>query len=310
MISDIKVPPLLKRELQWFASIIGRPIDEDSRMNPISPSNQAIELEAAEHVVPSPTLRPAQRIQIYNQQYWWRLLNALHEAFPMLTRLFGFYDFNRIVGIPYLVKYPPRHWSLPLLGERLPLWAREEYKSADKALVWRAAQVDWAFTHSSLTGQLLPLKKELFTTEAVLSRPLYVQPHLHLFEMEYNIFDFRSQLLEHTPEYWMEHDIPQLEQGKTRFFVLYRNQKNEVSWKEISSGEFHLLSFFQKGTSVEQACQWLEQQDTGLQETSMESLSAWFQEWTARGWLSFGALITSTCSDEVTPNPSEKPEQA
>lgn len=107
MTFDAKVPFKLKKTQLWFGSIIGRPIDEDSKMNPISPAGQPIEIEACDFIRPSPTLRPAQRIQIYNQQYWWRLLSSMHETFPLVTRLFGYHDFNKIIAIPYLVKFPP-----------------------------------------------------------------------------------------------------------------------------------------------------------------------------------------------------------
>ena len=148
MAYDAKVPQYLKREQCWFGSIVGRPIDLHSRMNPISPSGRSMEEEAAEHILPSPTLRPSERIQIYNQQYWWRLLNAMHDLFPLVTRLFGHSDFNQSIGFPYLSKYPPRHWSLHLLGERLEQWVTEDYSAGDKELVLHACSVDWAFNHS------------------------------------------------------------------------------------------------------------------------------------------------------------------
>jgi len=294
---DGKVPSLLKKEQQWFGSIIGRPIDEDSRMNPISPSGQPMELEAADHINPSSTLRPAQRIQIYNQQYWWRLLNTLHDSFPMLTRLLGYYNFNRSIAIPYLVKYPPTHWSLNYLGNRLSQWVQEEYLGEDKTLVYDSARLDWAFNYCFTVGELPSLSSEQLPSEAqmeeMLSKPLYAQPHLCLFQIEYDLFDFKIEFMKQDPDYWQEHDFPQLKKDRNYFFVLYRNVRNELSWKEISAGEYHLLGFFQKGTTVEQACEWLEEQDALIYEEAMQSLQLWFQEWSQRGWLSLTAPTPS-----------------
>ena len=153
---DEHVPSLLKREQQWFGSIISRPIDVDSKMNPMSPSGIPMEVEAAEHITPSPTLRSAQRIQIYNQQYWWRLLNTLHDIFPLTTRLFGYQDFNRTIGMPYLTKYPPCHWSLTLIGERLERWVEEDYHAGDKELVKNSVKKSFFqnLTSSSLLNGL------------------------------------------------------------------------------------------------------------------------------------------------------------
>jgi hypothetical protein len=249
-----------------------------------------MEIEAAEHIVPSPTLRPAQRIQIYNQQYWWRLLNILHDIYPMLTRLFGYYDFNRTIAVPYLTKCPPRHWSLNLLGDRLVGWLEEDYHAEDKDLVIDAARIDFAFNDSFLAGELPPLAEDLNPDgggmDEVLEKPLFLQPHIHLFKMKHHLFDFRNELLEKEPEYWLENDFPLLKKEKSYYFVLYRNGVNDISWKEISAGEHHLLELFHKGISVDNACQWLEKQDGELSEAAMENLQQWFQEWAQRGWLS------------------------
>jgi len=293
MAFDEKVPLSLKNQQQWFGTIIGRPIDEESRMNPISPAGCLMEEEAALHIAPSPTLRPAQRIQIYNQQYWWRLLNTLHESFPLVTRLFGYFDFNQTIGIPYLTKYPPRHWSLGLLGDRLTQWCLEDYKAADVQLVSDAAELDWAFSASFAVGAVKSLTQEEIATPdtatAILDKTLYLQPHIHLFEWEYDLFKYRTDFLKHDCDYWMDHEFPVLEHLRTYRYVLYRNARNDISWKEISEGEYLILSRFKNGASIDSICEFLE---TALSESSLiqadaaENLQLWFHEWTQRGWFS------------------------
>jgi len=295
-----KVPLILKKELYWFAEIIGRPIDEDSRMNPISPTGNPMELESADHIAPSPTLRPAQRIQIYNQQYWWRLLTILHDTFPLLTRLFGYYDFNRLLGIPYIVKYRPNHWSLNFLGSRMAQWIEEEYHNSDKLLVLDAARIDAAFSDSFVSLQMpavqlvmapsdlqqgLNLKENETLFEELLKKPLYLQSHIYLFNLDYHLFNYRNVFLLQPPEYWIDNEFPKLEKERAYFFVLYRNLKNEISWKETSKIEFELLNLFKDGYSIEKACEWLENQESEVYELAMNHLQSWFQEWTLRKWL-------------------------
>lgn len=290
MTYDERVPLLLKREQQWFGLIIGRPIDADSRMDPISPTGCLMEEEAAEHIVPSPTLRPAQRIQIYNQQYWWRLLNTLHESFPLLTRLFGYFEFNQVIGIPYLTKYPPRHWSLGLLGDRLPQWCREDYDAPDKGLVSHAAELDWAFSSSFTSNAGVPLtQSEVATPDdaaVLLDKTLYTQPYIHLFAWDYDLFKYREDFLKQDCGYWINNDFPVLEHSRAYYFILYRDWRNHISWKEITEGEYVILRHFQKGASINSICESLEGQKTEVYEAAMENLQVWFQEWTQRGWLS------------------------
>lgn len=288
MTFDQTVPKPLKETQQWFASIITRPIDIDSHMNPISPTGVPISQEACRYIMPSPTLKPAQRIELYNQQYWWRLLSALHENFPLVTSLFGFTDFNQAIGFPYLVKYPPNHWSLSLLGDCLPQWIQEEYTADDNELIYYAAQVDLAYVKSFLAESKPSLKLQ-GDISSVIDKPLHLQPHAHLFEIPYDIFEFRFHILKNAPDYWLEHDfppLPRMSNNEKLYFILYRAHNLDIVFEKISFGQYHLLQQFSKGTSIEQLCQWLEQQDERVCEEAGEHMQKWFQKWTMHQLLS------------------------
>jgi Putative DNA-binding domain len=289
MIFDTKVPSKLKKTQMWFGSIIGRPIDEDSRMNPLSPSGNPMEIEAYDYIKPSPTLRPAQRIQIYNQQYWWRLLNNMHEAFPLVVRLFGYHDFNRTISIPYLVKYPPVHWSLNYLGEKLPQWVQEEYQGEDKQLVYDAVRIDCAFNNCFTAPELEPITAGNLPREgdpsSLFNEELILQPHLYLFEMTYDLFSFRRDFLTQEVEYWVEHDFPPLKKGKKFYIALFRTINQDVGWRGLSQAEFHLLQQFKEGSSLEKACQWIENQEGELFDEASQNLQKWIQDWIVSRWL-------------------------
>lgn len=284
---DKQVPQQLKKTQVWFGSIIERPIDVDNNMNPVSPSGRPMTEESAEFINPSPTLRPEQRIQIYNQQYWWRLINNLHETFPLVTRLFGYHGFNFTIAMPYLVKYPPRHWNLNTLGDRLPQWIEEEYTAADKKLIYDAARLDLAFVDSFIAPQSKPLSTENMPaqSDALLDVKCTLQPHLHLFQLPYELFAFRIEFLKETPEHWIEHDFPSLAKERQYHFVMFRNTHNDISWREVSPVEYALLQCFQKGSSISEACDWIEQQSSEIVEEASKNLHLWFQEWVIRQWL-------------------------
>lgn len=288
MTIDVNTPARLRKVQLWFGSIIGRPIDEDSRMNPLSPSGERIEVEACRFIKPSPTLRPAQRIEIYNQQYWWRLLSTLQESFPTLTRLFCFHDFNRLIGIPYLIKFPSHSWSLNNLGSHLPDWAEREYHGEDRPLIVDSAKLDWAYNHSFTSSQMPPISTENMENgdpATLLEKKLYLQPHIHLFKFDYDLVSFRAEFIKKEPEHWIEHDFPELKKEKEYHFIIFRNQKNDIAWRELSPGAYHLLYHFQSGSSIEEACEWLEKQNAKIYEDAMNNLHKWFQEWIVMKWL-------------------------
>jgi hypothetical protein len=282
-------PYSLRSTQEWFAGIITGRMDENSQINPISPQGMLIAEEAKRYIAPSPTLRPHQRIQIYNQQYWWRLLNAMQENFPLVTRLFGYQAFNEEIAIPYLLAYPPNHWSLGVLGDRLSKWAKEHYHAPDYRLVRNAIELDWAFTASFIAAHYEPLNFSILSTvseEELLDLTLYLQPHLYLFHWNCDLFAFREEFIKKDVDYWTENDFPSLPKDKTYRFVLFRSSTdNQLYWREASAGEFYLLQMFQKGSTINQACEFIETQEPEVCEEALQNLHGWMQSWTARGWL-------------------------
>jgi Putative DNA-binding domain len=279
---DDRVPIALKETQEWFASIITRPIDDNSQMNPRSPSGIPMTVEAQKYIIPSPTLTPDKRIQLYNQQYWWRLLSILHDNFPLTTRVFGYYDFNKMIGVPYLEKYPPKHWSLNHLGDLLPKWVREEYHEKDKALIQEAIDTDWAYVNGFFAGEY-PFEKG--NENDILNKTLSLQPHLSLHSITHRLLPFRDVMIEREPEYWKNNKFPHLESSTHYFFVIYRNKQYNLAWSEIDEPQFLLLSQFRRGLSISEACKWLEKQQQSIQSAANRQLHVWFQEWTVHRWL-------------------------
>jgi hypothetical protein len=281
---DVKVPKNLRKIQEWFGKIITQPIDTHSRINPVTPSGQSIEKESALFISPSPTLQPSDRIQIYNQQYWWRLLSSLHESFPFLLRLFGYREFNQKIAIPYLVKYPPNHWALNFLGQRLLRWVQEDYHEEDRELILDVTYMDWAYNFCFSAAHFTSLATQSLSQEVLLEE-LYLQPHLCLFELSCNLFKFREEFTAQDPDYWIDHDFPQLNKDKDYHFVLFRNLRNHIIYEQISQGEYKLLHQFQKGKSIELAIAWLETEGKDNYEEALSNLHLWLQKWVFYQWL-------------------------
>ncbi|MGZ3732825.1 MAG: HvfC/BufC N-terminal domain-containing protein [Parachlamydiaceae bacterium] len=285
---DTTAPGKLKNTQLWFASIITQKIDENSRLPLHSPSGVLLEEEARDYIKPSPTLTPARRIELYGQQYWWRLLNILHETYPLVTRLFGYYEFNYTLGIPYLHAYPPNTWSLNALGDHFVEWIRAEYHNNDKKLVQSAAELDLGHHNCFITKRLKALRAEDLPNptdfSSLLTRPLYLHPCMQLFQFDFDLLSYRLEFLKEEPEYWMEHDFPVLDHTKTNL-VIFRNTHNHIAWNTISEAEIKLLACFGKGSTINDACDWLEQQETAIFEEAEEHLHVWLQSWIIKQWL-------------------------
>ena len=280
-------PCRLRASQEWFAGTITRRLSDHGMIQSYTEQGFLIAEEAARYMAPSPTMQPHQRMQIYNQQYWWRLLNTLHTNFPLVTRLFGCHAFNEKIGIPYLLHYPPNHWSLNVLGERLPNWVAEHYPEQDKSLVLNATHLDWAFTASYVAPQCsIPNLNELIKDpEKLLSQIFYLQPSINFFNWEYDLLTFRGSCLREDADYWVDHRFPRLPKEKSYFFILYRNLYNQIAWREISREEFTFLSLFKTGISFADACAHMESKENSMYEYVAKNLEKWLQEWIQGGLL-------------------------
>lgn len=288
MTYDLAVPLDLKKTQQWFGSIISRPLGDDSKQNPISPSGAPMELEAKEFISPSPYLQPAQRIQIYNQQYWWRLINVMQENFPLVLRMFGYHDFNQSLAVPYLHKHCPEHWSLNRLGFNFAQWILDEYEASDKLLVHHAAAIDWAYMHNFVAPEGWEIDPNA-KPEELFNSKMSLQPYLTLFMLPYDLFSFRFEFIKKEPEHWIENDFPHLERKKDNssyYFILYRNKKCDLVLEPLDRGEYILLQFFQDSSTIDSVCQQLENSsDSQLIEESEKKLHLWLQRWIGRQWI-------------------------
>lgn len=282
---DVRAPSALKECQKWFASIITRPLDVHNRMCSLSPTGNPMEKEACQYIAPSLSLKAHQRIELYNQQYWWRLLNVMHDIFPLVVRLFGYTDFNQSLGFPYLVTYYPKHWSLNTIGDKLPCWIKEAYHHADQQFVLDAALVDLSYNQSFLSGSRPALRAQNnHSLSAISSAKLYLQPYVHLFALNYNLFSFRDEMISQEPEYWIDHDFPLLHKGK-KYFVLYRSPQWQIIWQEITTAEYCLLHCFKAGATISQACLKLEKQDADIVNPALPHIQEWFELWVAGDWL-------------------------
>lgn len=227
--------------------MIRRPLHPDSSCNVLAPSGTLLEEEAPLYIAPSKTLKSHERINLYNQQYYWRLLNALQENFPLLLRLFGYDDFNNLLGMPYLSKSKIKSWSLANFGIDFPAYLAKEYHEPDKEIVLDAAELDAAYTFG-FTAPLLPLPDASVTEETLLT----LQPHLFLKCYPYALLAFRDQMIKEKVEHWIDNPFPELKREKCNI-LLFRNHFNNLEWRELSDEEFNLLFSFKEGASLSTA---------------------------------------------------------
>ncbi len=233
---------------------------------------------ATDAVRPRGRQTPRERLAIYNEQYWYRLLTVLQENFPLLARTLGFWEFNQL-ATEYLIAHPSRDPSLDGLAWNLPAFLRGNRRFATPRNLQIAA-VDLAALrafHAPARENFDPGRLSPQEAAALESMPMELQPWLSLVEEDWNLTACRQAVLEGTGS------APEFREAKG-YWVAYRHE-GAVAWGALEPAAFLLLSALAAGETLAEAC---ESVDRALPDAEAErfagNLAAWFAEWTSLGW--------------------------
>jgi len=110
--------PLLELQRR-MAEDVRRPLTADHEMRQTTNDGASIGAIAASYIRPNDRLSSFERLEIYNRQYWFRLISAVSEDFPTLNAWLGPRRFDRLI-LAYLNENPSTSWTLRDLGAKLP----------------------------------------------------------------------------------------------------------------------------------------------------------------------------------------------
>ncbi len=283
---DPAVPNRLKDLQEWFGGVIGQPLRKDQTIQPRTPTRSLIRTEAARYVCPSPSLAPYERMQIYNQQYWWRLQKNLADNFPTASGLLGRQKFEQQMAAPYFVAHPPDHWALIRLGPHLADWIKTNYRGSHREILSESALLDYTFNICFGAPHFDPLSNSQADAHQLATQMLYLQPHIRLFSFEQDTIRFRDAIISQTKEgYWLAHPPPKIDRSRRFYYVTLRDSEGFIIWREISQAMHFLLDYFARGSTIDDICEALETQVESIQLEVAANLQAWMQEWVANEWL-------------------------
>src|SRR5579863_10232586 len=104
-----------------MAQDVMRPLSASGRLARFAEDGERTSARLRSYVKPNDRLSSAERLEIYNRQYWCRLLDSLAEDFPGLQAVAGKRAFANL-SVAYLRDCPSRSFTLRNLGSRLLEW--------------------------------------------------------------------------------------------------------------------------------------------------------------------------------------------
>lgn len=289
----------LQREM---ATAVMQPLTADEEMRATATDGREMTAVAASFIAPNSRLTSFERLEIYNKQYWFRILGALAEDFPALRAVVGARAFEAL-SIAYLTAHPSRSFSLRNLGSNLTRWLANnpQLTGRRQRLAIDVAHIEWAFVEAFDSAERTPLTLEQIATLDANSR-LALQPHLQLLALDYPadnlVLGLHKREKRQTSEAGMEHDdtnepparLPRLRRQPT--WVAAHRVDNAVFYLRLKREEFRTLAAIREGLPLAEA---LEAGFTAsrLSSTRRTSLvQSWFTTWAELGWICAPELET------------------
>ena len=278
-----------------MAAAVMQPLTADDGMRAQGADGRSMESVAESFIAPNSRLTAFERLEIYNRQYWFRILGALVEDFPALEAVVGATAFQRL-SVAYLIAHPSRSFTLRNLGRYLPEWlaANPSLGGRRHRLAADVARIEWAFVEAFDSAERDPLTLEQIATLDGGSR-LALQPHLRLIALEFPADDLVLALHKRekrqTSEAGVAHDaasgapaeLPRVRRRPT--WVAAHRVDFSVYYRRLQQEEFLTLSAIRQGLSLADA---IAAGFTGSripEPRRAGSAQEWFANWAELGWI-------------------------
>jgi hypothetical protein len=285
---------LLEIQQRMLAAVM-QPLTANEQMQLRSRDGKSMHEVAAEFIKPNDRLSSFERLEIYNRQYWFRVLASMDEDFPGLRAIIGQRRFEALCKA-YLVDCPSQSFSLRNLGSGLETWLRNhpEHIQPRATLALDMVRLEWAEIEA-FDGASEPV---LLPGDALASDPdphFRLQPYLQLISLRYPVDDLLVAIRKDTPDGGMASNAVSEHRKQTRvrkvarqkpqavFLVVHRIDYS-VYFKRIEQEAFKFLHALQEGQSLSSAVV-LAFQGRDIPETVLLSrVQNWFESWSSLGW--------------------------
>ena len=265
-----------------------KPLTADEEMQS---SNTAL---AERFIKPNDRLTAFERLQIYNQQYWWRLLGAFGEDFSGLRAVLGERKFDKLASA-YLEEHGSSSWTLRNLGSKLTafLEANPKLTHPRTALALDVARVEWArvLAFDGPARKIIGPAK-LARTPADRLR-LGLQPHIVLLELSHPV-DELMRKLKRTEFSAMSNAVGAsghrkrsqvtVRRSRAPVFLAVHRLENSVYFKRHDREAHALLLALRGGATLEAACETAFADSTDAPEKCAAKIREWFSRWAEFGW--------------------------
>lgn len=280
---------------QRMLTAVMQPLTASEQMQPRTGDGKSMHEVAGEFIKPNDRLSSFERLEIYNRQYWFRILASLDEDFRGLGAIIGQRRFQALCKA-YLLDCPSQSFTLRNLGSRLEMWLRNhpEHIQPRAALALDMVRLEWAEIEA-FDGAEEPI---LLPGDALASNPdpqFRLQPYIQLLSLRYAVDDLLVAIRKDSSEPGMASNAVSEHRKQTRvrkvarqkpqavFLVVHRIDYS-VYFKRIEPEAFQLLHALREGKSLSSAVVIAFQGRDIPENRLLGIVQNWFETWSSLGW--------------------------
>jgi len=272
-----------------MARAVMTPLTRSERMErrSLAPANRIIK--------PNDRLTSFERLEIYNRQYWFRVLDGLSDDFPGLRAILGDRRFDAVAKA-YLTNCPSRSFTMRDLGSRLEAWLRKhpQYAGGRLQLALDMVRLEWAEIEAFDSARLPPLTAESLTGRDPGKLHLRLQPYVRLLDLRYPVDDLLLAIKHDAETNVASNAINERQRRKKSSVVARLKLKavylaihrldNTVYFRRLEKGEFAILDALRRGRTLDRAIVAGFRSSAVPAADRAEQAAAWFRNWSSLGW--------------------------
>lgn len=279
-----------------MARAVMQPLTRSERMQRTAPDGKPMRSYAARFIKPNDRLTSFERLEIYNRQYWFRVISSMIEDFPGLRAVLGERRFEEM-SKAYITDCPSQSFTLRNLGARLQSWLRKHPKwaGAKQDLALDIARLEWADIEA-FDGKAEPaLRPEDLTGADDANLVLKLQPYLQLLSLKYPVDDLLLEVREEDDDTDFASNAFQEKRKRKRvqaaaklkpepIFLAVHRIDYSVYFRRIEREEFAILKALRAGKPLSEAIELGLRRTAIVPEERAAAVQQWFQNWSALGW--------------------------
>src|SRR6266404_50675 len=278
------------------ARAVMHPLTSSERMQRPAPGGGRMSAYAARYIRPNDRLTAFERLEIYNRQYWFRVLSSMAEDFPGLRSVLGGQRFEPMCKA-YLTECPSRSFTLRNLGAHLETWLRQNpsWIRNRRELALDMVRLEWADIEAFDGQAKPPLRSEDLREMDAANLQLSIQPYVRLLELHYPVDDLLLEVKhgDDTPDFASNAMQERRKRSKVRavaklepaqIFLAVHRLDFSVYFRRIEPEDFALLSALRSGKTIERAIELAFRKSAVPAADRAAFVQHSFQTWATLGW--------------------------